>query len=228
MIIQCAARRSGNFLLWRIIHLLKGIPTSYDEFLKSESCFRGPVAFSHKLPEVCPNGIYLVRDGRDVVHSLFQFIITPEYRSRYPDATRTSIEELVELPGFFDRRVTEWRDHVRSYLSDRRPWYLIRYEDLVGARKREIVEALAEYLGVDFSSEVEARVMAQTTVEACRAAAPGHVHKGRSGDAKTYFRPELIERIEQLAGAELTAVGYALSRGGNRRLMAQDFASAHA
>jgi hypothetical protein len=188
--------------------LLYDRPTSYEQFYASESRMDGPIAFTHRLPQEVPNGIYLVRDGRDAVHSLLRFVVTPEYRSRVADAVRTDPRELLALPGFLDRRIHEWRDHVRSYLEDSRPWYLVRYENLAGPTKRDTIADLAGHLGIELSARRLSEILAATTIDVCREAAPGHVHEGRAGNAGTLLSPELLEHFEHEAGAELRALGY--------------------
>lgn len=211
MIIQCGARRSGNYLLWRILHILSGEPlpqASYDVFYSSQGRLNGLIGYTHALPSTVASGIYLVRDGRDAVHSLFQFVVTAEYRARHPDCVRTDPRELLALPGFLERRVEEWRKHVRDFLDDPRPWHLVRYEDLTGENKPATIEALAQHLEIELTPQRLEEVMASTTVESCSRAAPGHVHSGTSGRALSFFTAAQLESFDRAAGAELGALGY--------------------
>ena len=94
--------------------------------------------------------IYLVRDPRDVVLSLYNF--RRKYRSvddSYP------IERYVAerfLPGDLD---VSWGEHVGSWLGSRmnRPGFLLlRYEDLLQDPSREL-SRLASFLGIAASTE---------------------------------------------------------------------------
>ena len=211
MIVQCAAKRSGNYLLWRILHGLLQRSTSYESFYASEGRLESPIGFTHRRPEQVPNGIYLVRDGRDAVHSLFRFVVTPEYRARYPDCQREDARELLEVPGFFERRIRDWREHVRSYLDDSRPWHLVRYEELAGATKGKVISGLAEFLELELEPQRLVEILSDTTVKACREAAPGHVHCGTPGRSRSLFSARHLEQFEREAGEELRALGYELS-----------------
>ena len=208
MIVQCGAKRSGNFLLWRTIHLLLGRETSYAAFYAASNRLVEPIGFTHELPHTVPCGIYVVRDGRDAVASLLHFVVTPEYRARHVDCLRTDARELLALPGFLERRIQHWREHVRSYLADRRPWHLVRYEELAGECKAEVVRALADHLALELTSAKLRSILEATTVEACRSAAPGHVHSGKSGGHGELLGEEQLARFDELAGEELAAMGY--------------------
>jgi hypothetical protein len=208
-LVQCGARRSGNYLLWRVVGLLLGREGTYDEFLASVGRAGQAQPFTHDLPEkVEVPGLYVVRDGRDAVASLLHYVVTPAYRERHPDCTRTSVAELLQLEGFFRRRVLHWQEHVASYLADPRPWRLVRYEELSGPGKPAVVRQLADWLEVPLETERLEAILRLTSVGASRTAAPGHVHSGHAGGHRELFDEELLATFHDLAGRELEALGY--------------------
>jgi len=208
-LVQCGARRSGNYLLWSIARSLLGLGRDYDEFLSIVGIPADPLWFTHELPEkVSPPGIYVVRDGRDAVVSMLHFVVTPEYRRRYPECTRTRIPDLLEIPGFFERRVLHWKEHARSYLRDPRPWHLVRYEELAGESKPRVVRELADRMGVAPSEAQLRRILQETSLDSTRARAPGHVRAGGGGGYATILDEALLATFHELAGEELEALGY--------------------
>lgn len=109
--------------------------------------------------------VYLVRDPRDVVLSLYNF--RRKYRSvddSYP------IERYVAerfLPGDMD---VSWGEHVGSWLGTRmnQPGFLlVRYEDLLQDPLRELGR-LASFLGVDGSAETLAQAIEKSSANRLR------------------------------------------------------------
>ena len=109
--------------------------------------------------------IYLVRDPRDVVLSLYNF--RRKYRSvadSYP------IEQYVAerfLPGDLD---VSWGEHVGSWLGTRmnQPGFLlVRYEDLLQDPRRELCR-LAGFLGIAASTEKLEQAIARSSANQLR------------------------------------------------------------
>lgn len=109
--------------------------------------------------------IYLVRDPRDVVLSLYNF--RRKYRSvddSYP------IERYVAerfLPGDMD---VSWGEHVGSWLGTRmnQPGFLlVRYEDLLQDPLRELGR-LASFLGVSGSAETLSQAIERSSANRLR------------------------------------------------------------
>jgi len=109
--------------------------------------------------------IYLVRDPRDVVLSLYNF--RRKYRSvddSYP------IERYVAerfLPGDLD---VSWGEHVGSWLGTRmnQPGFLlVRYEDLLQDPPRELYR-LASFLGIAASTETLSQAIERSSANRLR------------------------------------------------------------
>lgn len=88
---------------------------------------------THHLPMDTGPAIYVLRDGREAVVSLYHFL----------GQTR-SLPDIVEGKTLFGT----WADHVRSWAPEKRPNTLfLRYEDLVHALPQTI-DRVAEFIGV--------------------------------------------------------------------------------
>jgi len=94
--------------------------------------------------------IYLVRDPRDMLVSLFRY-----FRATTPAARDRLLTNFVETggstPEFVGFGFGNWRQHVESWLvaAPRRvPVLLVRYEDML-ARPRAELRRLAEALGME-------------------------------------------------------------------------------
>lgn len=109
--------------------------------------------------------VYLVRDPRDVVVSLYNF--RRKYRiihDSYP------IERYVEerfLPGDMD---ASWGEHVGSWLGARGKdprFLLVRYEDLLDETPQQL-ERIARFLGIDAGPENVALAIERSTADRLR------------------------------------------------------------
>jgi Sulfotransferase domain len=109
--------------------------------------------------------IYLVRDPRDVVLSLYNF------RRKYSSVDDSyPIEQYVAerfLPGDLD---VSWGEHVGSWLGTRmnRPGFLlVRYEDLLQDPTREL-SRLASFLGIAANTEALTRAIERSSANRLR------------------------------------------------------------
>lgn len=149
--------------------------------------------------------VYVLRDGRDVVNSMLHYLVTPAILALYPDHRFDTIEAIYADLDFFTGKVAAWRDHVRSLQAHRDGWLVVRFEDLVADREREIAR-LAAHLGL----AVDAAALAgATSFHRMQEAAPRHLREGKSGDWRNWFTAEHAACFEELAGEDLRALGYA-------------------
>jgi hypothetical protein len=149
--------------------------------------------------------IYLMRDGRAAVNSLLHFLVTPVLLKRHPDYRIDRVEELYQLPGYFERHVSMWRSHVEAFMKLRRHYLLLRYEDLIG-QKAELVGRIADFVGLS-EPDVDS-VLRETSFESMKKAAPVHVRKGDRNDWESYFTGHHRKRFSELAGDLLIEFGY--------------------
>ncbi|RIL00272.1 MAG: hypothetical protein DCC71_18880 [Proteobacteria bacterium] len=148
--------------------------------------------------------VYVLRDGRDVVNSMLHYLVTPAILALYPDHRFTTIEQIYAELDFFASKVVAWRDHVRSLLRHRDRWLVVRFEDLVAQREREIAR-IAVHLGLDVDV---AAIAANTSFDRMHEAAPRHLREGKSGDWRRWFTQRHGACFDEIAGQELRAIGY--------------------
>ena len=113
-----------------------------------------------------PNVIYVVRDPRDVVLSQYRFFLK-----------RGAIDDGYALDRFVNRFMTgglntygSWGENVGSWLAARqgsKRFLLLRYEDMLADTAREL-NKVAEFLGMDVSSEHLTRCVEQGSAERMR------------------------------------------------------------
>ena len=89
---------------------------------------------THALPPDDRPAIYIVRDGRDAVVSLYHFW-----------NERLALSDIVEGPDYFG----SWADHLTAWEPQKRPnTLLLRYEDLVDSLGASI-DRIADHLGLE-------------------------------------------------------------------------------
>ncbi|MEL7097656.1 MAG: hypothetical protein AAGM84_02395 [Pseudomonadota bacterium] len=102
---------------------------------------------THKLARAAPEfqrAIVIVRDGRAAVRSFARF------RTEI-SKTLTTIEEVIT-----DRRFS-WSRNVASWLDDKRPKLLLRFEDLVNPSAQALTQ-IGAYMGRPVTGEFTAKV----------------------------------------------------------------------
>src|SRR4051794_11811022 len=159
--------------------------------------------------EIPARVIYLVRDGRDAMLSLYYYL-----QRRHPDATE---------PGefFFTRSAFgTWHEHVTGWLDGLERWpddrsIVVRYEDMLADPERYLTD-IVRFLGWDVDPDRIARAVARNTKERMRAldeSRPGALEFPASTNATWdgVLSREEIARYEELVGAALVRAGYPLS-----------------
>lgn len=151
------------------------------------------IVLADRIPRWFPEArtIHIVRDGRDVVCSG----LTWEERWGRPPWVPDE-GDLLEVIA------RQWADQVGKALraaTDRT--LLVRYEDLT-ADGEDTVAACVEHLGLSWHRDID-RFLAKGM---------GGLHRGSVGRWREELSPEQQDRVHELAGATLTAAGYALER----------------
>jgi hypothetical protein len=174
-IFICSYPKSGNtwakFLLANLrypdekitfANLEKKIPAIYDYKCHPERADRPRLVKSHEAFEPrYRRVIYLVRDPRDVVVSLYHYAVK-----------RRVIDETYPLPRYADEFLSgnvnrnnfgSWGEHVGSWLGARRDgsdFLLLRYEDMLEDPLRALT-SMAEFAGLESTPErIQAAVQA--------------------------------------------------------------------
>jgi hypothetical protein len=162
--------------------------------------------WSHSMPYPLPftrrtHKIYIIRDGRDVVSSIIHKMVRPRHLKINPDFKCTSVEELLDMEvdgqGYVERQAHKWRKHVECFLEycPSKEWLLIKYEDLSGERKTEIVRVIADWLGLECSASTLEKVMSETAKPDVRLHAPGFIWRGEPGGHKILGITERVENV---------------------------------
>jgi hypothetical protein len=155
------------------------------------------------LAEVFPGAsfIHILRDGRDVVHSMLNFA------DAVPDpAVRRFLQENVPWATDMRAACDEWRDHVEAAVTfcDEHPdrATMVRYEDLVAA-PQETLRSVHRFLGVD-DEEGPARFFASGRINSSFAERP------RLSASELWEEWEEGRRrvFAELAGATMLRCGY--------------------
>lgn len=179
-----------------------------------------------------PRGVYVVRDGRDVMVSAYFHFSRPIPEGDHPPMNRhqrglfpgmvNKADVRTNLPAFIEGQMRHphatahnWARHVESYHDIDHPHFaMLRYEDLLADGPSALAEAMGRITGDEPDRE-----RARTTVEkfsfarqAGRRAGQedrsSFLRKGQAGDWVNYFSREAAEVFDQYCGQALIASGY--------------------
>ncbi len=191
------------------------------------------VVHGHELVDAkYPRGVYMVRDGRDVLVSRTFFALRHLAEGPNPRLSAHQRRVFGEIkskddPDNFRRlleytlskgspKIGNWSAHVRSFLNTpHHHFQLLRYEDLLddgvstltrvvrGLTGKEPDPELAEMAvrKYDFARQRKAR---DTVAEGGKK----FLRKGRAGDWRNHFTPELARLFDHHMGDDLIAMGY--------------------
>ena len=183
--------------------------------------FQGHQSIDKKLP----NGVYVVRDGRDVLVSSF-FHLKSQYAAQGGSRAHRRFFQSVDLsqplrnllPMFIDHLVRHpvacryhWGDHVTSYFdSENSNVHLLRYEDLL----EQPVAALQKLMRQLQSGEPSIQRIEETvrrfafSRQAKTDSGDSYLRKGKRGDWMNYFDQESAELFCEYFGKALIQAGY--------------------
>lgn len=153
--------------------------------------------------------IYIVRDPRDALLSMADFVFTPYMRQHFPTAHDDRDAYLAERIGIFPK---QWAGHVKGYLEADPALgvHILTYEEM----KRDLRGALlglAGWMGLaDIPRDEFDRLATSLSFEAMRGSRPGHINRGKAERWRTELTPEMNARIIEAAGPMMTQMGYAL------------------
>ena len=169
-----------------------------------------------------PRGIYVLRDGRDALVSIY-WRVSPRQR-RLPSRFAKEANTGDSIAAFVEWQLTtrkpfsspvNWAKHVRSYFEVKNPnVVLVRYEDLLRDGETTLAKAMAELTGEEadlgrvrdaikkFSFE------RQTGRPAGAEDRSAWYRKGQGGDWVNHFTREAAEIFDHYCGDTLIAAGY--------------------
>lgn len=189
-----------------------------------------------------PRSLYLYRDGRDVMVSLYFHHMRVAHRSRQPQSERTRrVYQRLFGPGYDPADITRhlprfirhefdrpgrgsrlhWRQHVTAWRSARgpRPPVVLRYEDLRANCLATLGAALTELQGEPPDPWRLATAVEKFSMERQTGRRPGQesrhhvIRRGVVGDWRRHFDREAAEVFDHYAGQLLIELGYEPGHG---------------
>lgn len=234
MWIGCGYPKSGTVWLCQLMSNYLGVPYPQNYLL--------PVAMSSVIhahwpyDERLPPTAYIVRDGRDVMTSLYFYEMRAltlarnprrqaERRARYervlgsgfdPDDIRGNLPRFLaaELADPRGLRGVSWQDHVREWTTERPQVGVVRYEDLIADPVGTFATLMTSLTGEPADAE-RARLAVDRFDFSRSGRAAGEedrtafMRKGVRGDWRNHFTREAREVFDAQAGDVLRAQGYA-------------------
>lgn len=163
-----------------------------------------------------PRAVYLVRDGRDVIVSMYHKRITrPGHGDRVDFAEFCRRYFRGDLGERWDSSVTSWLDRGAAEMQG--SLKVLRFEDLKADVPGRVAEITA-FLGIAADSGSIAAAIETASLERLRATererlgelAPDRsiYRGGKVGQWREMLTGELYQRFMALSGATLTAAGY--------------------
>lgn len=183
-----------------------------------------------------PPSVYIIRDGRDVMVSLYFYMVRAVQQPRHPRQAarlKTRFDQIFpagydlddiesNLPAFIRAehedpiafRGTSWTDHVRSWCEvPHANVTTTRYEDLLASPTREFTRIMTDLLKQEADPrKVEQSVARYDFGTSGRKAGvedrTSFMRKGVSGDWRNHFTAESATVLHEFAGSMLTTLGY--------------------
>jgi len=181
-------------------------------------------------------GLYVMRDGRDALTSLYFFIarrlpagdnpiLTRHQRRLFPNL-RNRDDVAANIGPFIERQMrrphpspVHWGAHVRSYYEAAgHHMVLLRYEDLRCDPEGALAEAMARLEGAPPDSERVRMTIAKFSFERQAGRKPGvedrasFLRKGEVGDWRNHFTREAADIFDRYCGEALVQAGYESDR----------------
>ena len=169
-----------------------------------------------------PRGIYVLRDGRDALVSIY-WRVSPRQR-RAPSRFAKEANTGDSIAAFVEWQLTarkpfsspvNWDKHVRSFFEVKNPnVVLVRYEDLLRDGETTLAKAMAELTGEEADLGRVRDAIKKFSFER-QTGRPAGVEdrsawyrKGQAGDWVNLFTREAAEIFDRYCGDTLIAAGY--------------------
>jgi len=187
------------------------------------------VVHGHDMPtKKYPLGVYVVRDGRDVMVSAFNHLRNQyasgggkSYQRKYFSQLDVDAPTSQNMVSFIEHSAKHpfaakhnWGDHVGGFFENRSNFVLLRYEDLLADSEA----ALTSVMNSLSSEEVDPRRISESVDRYSFARQTGrdtgkenkgsYLRKGQSGDWKNHFSREAAQCFEKHFGQALVQAGY--------------------
>lgn len=163
-----------------------------------------------------PHAIYVVRDGRDALTSLY-FHMQGQSRKMVSTSHSGAFEEFIRRQL---RRPTgspvNWGDHVRSFFdsTDDHRAVLIRYESLLENPVEDFSDAIEQLTGEPADERRIVQAVDKFAFSKQRGGGDqrenraSYLRKGKAGDWRNHFTPAAAHAFAEACGDMLIAAGY--------------------
>ena len=212
--------RSGNSLTRMLCRTLYGVQchSVYREKLAyaSEADLRSMqnsderfLVKTHELPSDDNPAIYVLRDGRDALVSYAWFTISSGADSSDAGSQRkfnAALKRLID--GKSRAKYGDWGRHVTEWTTRVPPVAVLKFEDLMGSDRADLVRTALESVGFACSPQESAAV---PSFERQHARNPRLFRRGQVGAWKDEMPPALVARFAKRYGDVMTQMGYELS-----------------
>lgn len=232
--LGCGYPKSGTVWLGQLLSSYLSLP--YPRH------YRTPVAMpsvlhAHWLPDDrLPRSVYVVRDGRDVMVSLYFYEVRLATRERNPYAARRRRERFrrvlgpsadlndarANLPRFIEAEMESpawmnatWPAHVGAWLDARSDRVaVVRYEDLLAGAEDALAPAIERLTGAPADRRALTIAAERFAFDRRSGRSQGEeqrtsfLRKGIAGDWRNHFTDEAALIFDQAAGATLDHLGY--------------------
>ena len=162
-----------------------------------------------------PNPIYVVRDGRDAMTSLF-------FHVHGQSKKRVSTNHAAEFEEFVRRQLrhptgspVNWGDHVRSYFESTQQHHarLVRYESLLADPAESLASVIEQLTGEPahkcrLAKSVDRFAFAAQRGRDQQENRASYLRKGKAGDWRNHFTPAAAAEFADSCGDMLVAAGY--------------------
>lgn len=237
MWIGCGYPKSGTVWLCKMMAGYLGVPYPQNYLLPvaMKSVIHAHWEYDARLPPT----MYIARDGRDVLTSLYFYNMrklksdrnpahAADLKARYTARFGAGFDpdDIVKnLPGFIEIEMrtptsvkTTWQQHVLHWL-DKPGVTLVRYEDLVDDCAATLGKAMGQMTGEEPDFELAALTADRYAFSRTSKRQPGvedrssFQRKGIAGDWKNHFTQEAAEAYDAHCGEALRRLGYVDGNG---------------
>lgn len=193
---------------------------------------------SHYAPSGHRNrGVYVLRDGRDVMVSLYFFLswdipagknpkLNAKQRRLYPGLTDKA-DCAANLPAFLEQQMRSpvasmgknWGDHLAAFRRHQgADLALIHYEEMLAHPQTELGSAIEQLTGETVDADRLARTIEKFSFARQSGRQPGEqlassfLRSGKRGDWCQHFTPEAARVFDRYCGDALVEAGYEPNR----------------
>ena len=192
------------------------------------------VMHAHRgFPSGKPRVVYVMRDGRDALTSLYFFESRRMPEGDHPRMTRlqrrlypgmvNKADVRTNIGPFVSRQLARphasplnWGDHVRTWLgaSDTSGSAMVRYEDMRASPVETLTGAMRAITGKEPEPELIRMAVEKFSFRRQSKRSPGEedrtrlLRKGESGDWRNHFTPEAARAFDRVCGDALIEAGY--------------------